>query len=231
MKEKKIEKGEHERLEKICSKEDYRKWLDMDLRASKMIGWGGEAEGKISLKGRVRLILNKILLPNDAKVFLVTLRKYEYVINTAHGLYGEVKKIWWQSKYNKIARRRNIDAFPNTLGPGICLNHGNVVISSLATVGKNCMIQAYVTIGITNGIYSAPQIGDFVFIGTGAKIIGDITIADGVCIGANSVVTKSILEPNITVAGAPARKISNQGTEKQIGMIVKIMGENDIEVT
>lgn len=214
-------------MEQIASKEDYKKWLEMDLRASKMIERGG-ATKKISLKGRGRLILNRILLPNDAKTFLQTLRKYEYVINTAHGLYGEVKKIWWQSKYNRIAKKRNIDAFPNTLGPGICLNHGNVVISSLARIGRNCMIQAYVTVGITNGIYSAPQIGDFVFIGTGAKIIGDIRIADGVCIGANSVVTKSILEPNITVAGSPARKISDQGTEKQIGMIVKVVEGNSI---
>ena len=43
--------------------------------------------------------------------------------------------------------------------------------------------------------------------GFGAVIIGKIKIADGIKIGANSVVTKSFLEPNITIAGVPAKKI------------------------
>lgn len=57
-----------------------------------------------------------------------------------------------------------------------------------------------------------PKIGNNVFIGTGAKVIGGITIADGVAVGANAVVTSSILEENITVAGVPARKISNHSS-------------------
>lgn len=59
------------------------------------------------------------------------------------------------------------------------------------------------------GKYAA-TIGDNVFIGTGAKIIGDISIANNVVIGANSVVCKSIEEPGITVAGIPAKKISEK---------------------
>ena len=55
-------------------------------------------------------------------------------------------------------------------------------------------------------------IGDRVFIGSGAKIIGNITIADDVVIGANAVVIHSITEPGITVAGNPAKKVSNTGS-------------------
>ena len=43
-------------------------------------------------------------------------------------------------------------------------------------------------------------------------IIGNITIADDVVIGANAVVIHSITEPGITVAGNPAKKVSNTGS-------------------
>ena len=62
----------------------------------------------------------------------------------------------------------------------------------------------------------APKIGNNVFIATGAKIIGNITIADGVAIGANAVVVKDILEPNTSWGGVPARKLSDNGSEKYI---------------
>ena len=50
------------------------------------------------------------------------------------------------------------------------------------------------------------KIGNNVYIGMSARILGNITIADNVVIGANAVVTKSIAEPGITVAGIPAKK-------------------------
>jgi len=48
--------------------------------------------------------------------------------------------------------------------------------------------------------------------------MGEITIANGVAIGANSVVNKSIHEQNITVAGVPAKKVSNKGSK---GLIIE----------
>ncbi len=57
-----------------------------------------------------------------------------------------------------------------------------------------------------------PKIGNNVFIGPGAKIFGEITIADHIAIGANAVVNKSFTESGITVAGIPARKVSEKGS-------------------
>ncbi len=54
------------------------------------------------------------------------------------------------------------------------------------------------------------QIVSNVYIGPGAKIFGKIIIADGVAIGANSVVNKSILEENVSVAGIPAKIIGKR---------------------
>lgn len=80
-------------------------------------------------------------------------------------------------------------------------------------------MHACVNIGTKAGYEDvAPKIGDNVYIGPGAKIFGQIAIADGIAIGANSVVNKSFLEPAISIAGVPAKKISERGSE---GMLVK----------
>lgn len=56
-----------------------------------------------------------------------------------------------------------------------------------------------------------PQIRNDVIMGVGSVVLGNISIADGVAIGANAVVTKSVEETNIAVAGVPAHKVSNNG--------------------
>ena len=97
-------------------------------------------------------------------------------------------------------------------GPGLSIAHyGTIVVNSNAKIGKNCRIQEGVNIG-ASGNERAPQIGDNVFIGSGAKIIGDIVIADGIAIGAGAIVVKSFTDKNITIAGNPAKKISDHGS-------------------
>lgn len=59
----------------------------------------------------------------------------------------------------------------------------------------------------------APQIGNNVYIGPGAKIFGPIHIADGIAIGANAVVNKDCLQENVTLRGVPARIISYKGSQ------------------
>lgn len=50
-----------------------------------------------------------------------------------------------------------------------------------------------------------------IYLGTGCKIMIGVQLNDGIIVGANAVVTKSFLEPNIVLAGIPAKKISNKG--------------------
>lgn len=79
-----------------------------------------------------------------------------------------------------------------------------VVIHARSIIGKNCTIGSCVTIGGTNHIYEVPVIGDNVYIGTGAKIIGAVKIGNNAAIAANAVVTKDVPD-NTLVAGIPAR--------------------------
>ena len=53
--------------------------------------------------------------------------------------------------------------------------------------------------------------GDGVVVGFGATVVGDVSIADNVAIGAGAVVTKSVLAENVAIGGVPARIISNNG--------------------
>jgi serine O-acetyltransferase len=150
--------------------------------------------------------------------YLVTLRKLEYYSRQAFGklnlrrLGYKLKKNVYFRKMLQLRRRTNIIVESEQLGPGAYIPYNNIVVTNLASIGSNCMIESGVTIGITGGVMKGPQIGNNVFIGAGAVVLGDITIADGVCIGANAVVTKSVTEPNTTVAGVPARVISHKGS-------------------
>jgi serine O-acetyltransferase len=104
----------------------------------------------------------------------------------------------------------------NVFGAGLSIAHsGPIIVNDLARVGENCRIHNCVHIA-TNAHPvgekdTVPHIGNNVFIGPGAVIFGDIEIADNIVIGANSVVNKSFLEEGITIAGVPAKKISNKG--------------------
>ena len=107
---------------------------------------------------------------------------------------------------------------PNVFGPGQALAHrGTLIVNSRVRVGENCRIHTDVNIGTQAGFFDkVPKIGNNVYIGPGAKIFGAIEIADNIAIGANAVVTKSFSEPGITIAGVPAIKISDKGSERMV---------------
>ena len=91
------------------------------------------------------------------------------------------------------------------VGPGFVIDHfGGIVISGYARFGSNCRIRNGVVVGLKNvSDPCAPQIGDNVDIGSGAKLLGNITIGNNVAIGANAVVTCNVPDNHIAV-GVPA---------------------------
>lgn len=97
------------------------------------------------------------------------------------------------------------------IGEGFLIgHHEGVIINGDCIIGKNFTIQQGVTIGGNIGKIKegreTPLIGDNVFIGAGAKVLGPIKIGDNSMIGANAVVIKNV--PNDSVAvGIPAKVI------------------------
>jgi serine O-acetyltransferase len=101
------------------------------------------------------------------------------------------------------------------IGPGLHINHGHVVIDGPVTIGPQCSLAPFVTIGLDTGgwieeqTFGAPTIGRFAFIGTGAKVLGPIHIGDNARIGANAVVLCDMPD-NCTAVGVPARIIQRE---------------------
>ncbi|MBR5624151.1 serine acetyltransferase [bacterium] len=95
-----------------------------------------------------------------------------------------------------------------TIGPGIILLHtGAIYIHPATKIGANCVIGAQVVIGQSRmNDTRVPQIGDNVFIGAGAKIVGPITVGDNTIIGANAVVLKDTPKYS-TMVGIPAKAV------------------------
>ena len=105
-------------------------------------------------------------------------------------------------------------------GPGFVLIHSTgVVINGTVRGGANVFLEHQVTIGAERR--QAPVLGNDIFIGAGAKIIGSVTIGDGACIGSNSVINRSV-KPYEIVAGNPAIHVRFRFPQNIIDDLLKI---------
>lgn len=144
--------------------------------------------------------------------YLIVLRYYEYYANCHKNFIDRIKLSFFSKLHHYLGIKLGYSIPPNVFGPGLKLNHyGTIVVNANAKIGKFCDIHVGVNIGQNYSPDEVPTIGDNVWIGPGVKIFGKIHIADGIMIGANSVVNKSFNEPNITIAGIPAKKIRDTG--------------------
>lgn len=91
------------------------------------------------------------------------------------------------------------------VGQGLVIEHsGGIVVSGFARIGDNCRLRNGVVIGLARvDEPCAPQLGDNVDIGAGAKLLGPIRIGNNVRIGANAVVLTDVPDNSIAV-GVPA---------------------------
>jgi len=111
----------------------------------------------------------------------------------------------------KTKRKTGIEIHPGaTLGKGVFIDHRiGVIIGQTAIIGNNVTIYHGVTLGGTGKEIGKrhPTIEDNVFIGSGAKVLGNITIGKNAKIGANAVVLNDV-KPNTTVVGIPAKEVN-----------------------
>lgn len=95
------------------------------------------------------------------------------------------------------------------IGPGLYIAHPNGTVLAAASIGRNVSVIADVVLGMRNQ-WAFPTIGDEVFLGAGAKVLGDITVGDRAQIGANAVVIHDV-PAGSTVVGIPGRVIKIDG--------------------
>lgn len=152
---------------------------------------------------------------DELKKYLRLIRKREYLkyLQSKSKILKpciDIYELYLKYKMHKLGVKLGFNIPLNIVGPGLRIDHwGFLAISSDAKIGKNCHIFGDVTIGVKDNSGSkAPIIGDNVTIGAGARIIGPIKIANNCKIGANAVVTHSVLEEGKTIIGIPARVIN-----------------------
>jgi serine O-acetyltransferase len=182
----------------IRSKDDLRLYLAADTASHGLSRWR-----RLDRFRRVELGYQRLL------------RKVEYLENCRR---DPLSRGWTAVQAWRLKRRSVLLGFTiprNAFGPGLSIAHyGSIVVNGKAKIGKNCRIHSDVNIGEFAG--GAPQIGDNVYIGPGAKIFGAITVGDGAAIGANAVVNADV-PAGVSVAGVPARVVSQKGSE---GLVV-----------
>jgi serine O-acetyltransferase len=105
------------------------------------------------------------------------------------------------------------------IGPGFHMVHGvGVGIGAFVRIGKNCKIHLGAVIGpqpVEKDGAKYTVIGDNVFIGTHAVVLGGLTIGDGAVIGANAVVMRDV-EPYTVVSASPARPIAQRSPDSKM---------------
>jgi len=96
--------------------------------------------------------------------------------------------------------------YETSIGKNVHFSHGGlgIILHESCVIGDDVHIQQHVTIGERRGGF--PVIGNNVFIGAGAKILGPIRVGNNVKIGANAVVITDVPD-NATAVGVPARII------------------------
>jgi serine O-acetyltransferase len=97
------------------------------------------------------------------------------------------------------------------IGPGIFFPHTSGTVIGASKIGRDATIFQGVTLGARQIDMKydpalRPELGDFVVVGAGAKVLGGISLGDNVRVGANSVLLQSV-PANATVAGVPAREV------------------------
>lgn len=178
----------------IRNKKDYKYYLECD---------------RIALGIKKSNLYYKIiyyLIPGLTWSFHRRLRKVEYYKNCKKGYLNKLYYYYLYYKFRKISVKLGFSIPENVFGPGLAIVHyGTVVVHKNAKVGKNCRIQACTNIGASGGSDEAPLLGDNIYIGPGAKIYGNITIANNILIAANACVNKSFLENDVLIGGIPAK--------------------------
>lgn len=126
----------------------------------------------------------------------------------------------WLARWFSLFSRwfTGIEIHPGaTIGDRFFIDHGmGIVIGETAEIGDDCTLYHGVTLGGTSwdGGKRHPTLLDNVVVGAGAKVLGPITLAEGVRIGSNAVVTKNV-DKNSTVVGVPGRVIHHPDEEQK----------------
>ncbi len=161
------------------------------------------------IKEQIQLIKEKDpAITSDFEVLLYPCFKALLYYKISHYFYKKKHFIIARYLSEKAKRKTGIEIHPGSvIGKRLFIDHGaGVVIGETAIVGDDVTMFHGVTLGGTGKEKGKrhPTIGNNVFIGSGAKILGNITVGDNSKIGANAVILTDV-PANVTVVGIPRK--------------------------
>lgn len=147
-------------------------------------------------------------------------RKFHYYHRKAATSKSSILKLYYRWKFKKIREKHGIEiSYDTKIGKGFYIGHAyNITINPRATIGDNCNIHKGALIGeeLRGSRKGSPTIGDCVWIGINAAIIGNVTIGNDVLIAPNSYINFDVPDHSI-VLGNPGKIIhKDNATEKYI---------------
>ena len=168
----------------------------------------------------------KLLYANPANYqniiwsYIYNLRKSEYYYNNSikenrisikenriglRSIFHSILCSYYFYKLRRLSYKTGFQIPPNTIGKGIHIFHyGTIIVNPKASIGENAILYPGVVVGHKGDGTPPPTIGNNVFIGSGAKIIGPVKVGDNVTIAPNAVVVSDVPN-NAVVGGVPAR--------------------------
>lgn len=185
----------------IKTKHDLHEWLDY--------------ERKLYFPNMTKKEIAKRYIQSSEEIciwrYQKALRKTEYFYNNKNGL-NTLLYLYYLRKKNKLGVKLGIFIWSNCIEKGLLIYHaGSIIVNGNAKIGMNCQLHGENCIGNKGNFDNrAPVLGDNVDIGVGAKVIGPVSIADEIKIGANAVVTKSCYTKGAVLVGIPAREVTGK---------------------
>lgn len=161
------------------------------------------------IKEQIRTVMEKDpSISNPFEVLLCPSFKALIYYKISHYFYVHKHLLLARYISEKAKRKTGIEIHPGaTIGKRLFIDHGTgVVIGETAIVGNDVTLFHGVTLGGTGKEKGKrhPTIGNNVFIGSGAKILGNIIIGNNVKIGANAIILKDV-PSNVTIVGVPGK--------------------------
>lgn len=148
----------------------------------------------------IKMKIMNLFFSDEIMNYLICLRKENYYSQRST---LSVNRIINKIKLHRLGVRLGFTISPHVFGYGLVIPHyGTIVVGEGNNIGNYCVLHTAVCITEGN-----KKIGEGFYVSTGAKILKDICLADGISVAANSVVNQSERDPFAVLAGMPAKRV------------------------
>lgn len=149
----------------------------------------------------------------NVALYCTVIYRKAHFYSKCSGFLNAIRAFYWRYRLNKVSRKYLFQIpYPVTIGYGFNFVHfGRIIVAPDVKIGNNCNVFTGVTIGSTarGPKKGVPTIGNNVWIGPNAVIVGGVTIEDNVLIAANSYVNFDV-PANSIVIGNPGKIIAKK---------------------